>query len=332
MKPIFSYLKHLCELHSTSGDEGEVIAFLHGAWSKCGWAVESFGRYALTARSPEWQDGRPTLMFCAHADSPGLIIDTVKDGFTGTAVKIGGVQAPKGKASCMVKLSAGVYEECSIQMTQSSMVTDAQVTCSKPVLHRGQRVCFKPRYRTVKGEIHATFLDNRVGCAALCALADAWKGIPHGVNVILAVTANEEFAGFGASVLANSVKADCVVCLDGTYENEEQGVACGGGPVLTVSDKSTVLSPAVVAGIAEYFATKNIPLQTEIYNYSGTDARAFPIAGVFVPVVAILVATTGNHSPCETATVKDVEQYGKMLETMSADASFVDSMKSIWHF
>ena len=53
------------------------------------------------------------------------------------------------------------------------------------------------------------------------------------------------------------------------------------------------------------FQSARIPLQTEVYNYSGTDSRAFPHAGLSCPVYALLLPTTGNHSPCEEGNLND---------------------------
>jgi len=84
-------------------------------------------------------------------------------------------------------------------------------------------------------------------------------------------------------------------------------VNIGLGPVLTLSDASVILSCATRDKVREIFRNVGIPLQTEVYNYSGTDAKAFPLAGLKCPVLALLIATLGNHSPIESASVDDVE-------------------------
>ena len=47
-------------------------------------------------------------------------------------------------------------------------------------------------------------------------------------------------------------------------------------------------------------------MQTEVYNYSGTDSKAFPHQGLPCPVLPILVPTIGNHGPAEEVDCRDV--------------------------
>jgi endoglucanase len=156
--------------------------------------------------------------------------------------------------------------------------------------------------------MNSAFLDNRLGCYVLCALATRADLFGGEFRVVLGATASEEMGGFGARVLAAAVRPDLVVCLDATYEAPEQGVLLGQGPVLTLSDASVLLSCRRRDQVCRFFAGAGVALQTEVYNYSGTDARAFPRQGLPAPVLPLLVATRGNHSPVETAALDDVRQ------------------------
>jgi putative aminopeptidase FrvX len=113
--------------------------------------------------------------------------------------------------------------------------------------------------------------------------------------------------GFGAPVLARAVEADFVVCLDATYDNPAQGVRVGRGPVLTLSDASVLLGCRERDAVLAFAESAGVRLQTEVYNYSGTDARAFPHAGLPGRVLPLLLPTTGNHTPSEGAQRADVE-------------------------
>ncbi|MDD4539260.1 MAG: hypothetical protein PHT80_09630, partial [Lentisphaeria bacterium] len=207
-----------------------------------------------------------------------------------------------------------------------------QVICQQPI-SRGDRICFTPTFEETHGDVTAPFLDNRLGCHQLVMLAKAFSsvasvGCPQAVNIVLAATAQEEFTGFGAAVLAKACKADLVICLDATYADEEQGVLLGNGPVLTISDKSVVLGPKQAECIQEWCRRWDLPLQTEIYNYSGTDARAFPQQGCDAAVYPILLATTGNHSPTETARLCDILTLQKLLLKLCSDLEAVKALCS----
>ena len=73
----YSILKKLVFQHSTPGDEGDVVSILRGKWEDEGWRVRALGRQALLARSPKWKANHPSLQICAHADSPGYIIQSL---------------------------------------------------------------------------------------------------------------------------------------------------------------------------------------------------------------------------------------------------------------
>jgi len=184
------------------------------------------------------------------------------------------------------------------------------------IIH-GDRACFAADPDIGQdGMIASPFLDNRLGCWLLCELAKSLPLKESVWHVVLGATACEEIGGFGAPVLATEVRPDLVICLDATYEDEEQNVLVGNGPVLTLSDASVIISPDERDAFLEFFAREKIPLQTEVYNYSGTDSRAFPHAGLATPVYALLLPTRGNHTPREEGSVKDAENLLHGLEAL----------------
>jgi putative aminopeptidase FrvX len=122
--------------------------------------------------------------------------------------------------------------------------------------------------------------------------------------------------GFGAPVLAQAVRPDLTVCVDATYDSPALGVHLGGGPVLTLSDASVLLGCVERDRMLAFAESAGLPLQTEVYNYSGTDARAFPHAGLPGRVYPLLLPTTGNHSPVEGAQARDVEGFLGLVQAL----------------
>ena len=96
--------------------------------------------------------------------------------------------------------------------------------------------------------------------------------------------------------------------------------------VLTVSDKSVLLGRKTVETLKRHCAAWGVPLQTEIYNFSGTDARAFPSQGITAPALPILIPTTGNHTPLETAALQDIEALNTLLFKLCTDETAVASL------
>ncbi len=70
-------LKKLIAAHSTPGDEGEVSALLKDCWQDNGLQVSELGKYAIFAEGARSTKKVPTILVCAHMDSPGYIVETV---------------------------------------------------------------------------------------------------------------------------------------------------------------------------------------------------------------------------------------------------------------
>lgn len=323
-------LKALVACHSTPGDEDEVAKLLLDHWSQSGWRCQRHGRYGISAQSPKWHDDWPTVMFCAHMDSPGFIVQSVNNDKI-VAVSLGGINPENANgAAVIVKTATGTVPAQVRAIPESP--GSFQVICQQPIA-RGDRICFAPTFKITREKVTAPFLDNRLGCHQLLMLAKAFSDTTSGehsqaVNIILAATAQEEFTGFGAAVLAKACPADLVICLDATYADKQQGVSLGKGPVLTVSDKSVLLGPKQSACLQELCGRWDLPLQTEIYNFSGTDARAFPQQGCEAAVYPILLPSTGNHSPKETARLCDILTLQKLLLKLSGDSAAVKALGS----
>lgn len=323
-----SILEKLVNCHSTPGDEKQVMKLMEEIWLRNKWKVSHYGHLAITAESPEWNPNAPTLLYCAHADSPGFIVQsTAEDKHSATLVALGGPHAEFNKKSIPVILHS-LKRNIEGELTEYNVIEKSYTCKSKAVIERGSRVAFKPSFRTSRTDVYASFLDNRIGCYALAWLAENLdKNSDKNVNIIMAVTSNEEFLGFGANALAHAVSPDLVIVLDATYEEKQQNVIMGKGPVLTISDKSVLLSLEQCHAIAEICNKQKINLQTEIYNFSGTDARAFPNAGITCPILPILIATTGNHSPLERCKIADIKSLLKLLQHFAVSAQDIRALQ-----
>jgi endoglucanase len=323
-------LQKLIACHSTPGDEGEVREALSAGWRASGWTVQTHGAYAVTARDECGEPGRPVLLICAHMDSPGYAVDrlTLPAGRTPGTVRLGvtelgspdfaGPSAPavlktrRGRFGGLLR--AGAVNEDGERDIVFELGGDA---AAQAETRHGDRACFAPKVTREGSLLEGPFLDNRLGCWMLLRLADAARAWRTRYEIVLGATASEELCGFGARVLAAQVRPDSVIVLDTTYESETQGVRLGGGPVLTLSDTSVLLGPDVRDRVTELMAAAGVPLQTEVYNFSGTDARAFPQLGLTCPVLPLLVPTRGNHGPVETADARDVEAWQAAIQVLA---------------
>ena len=319
-------LLELLACHSTPGDEVEVRAVLARHWREAGLRITHDSDYALAATAPlptrrakpsAKQDGKrqPVLLIVAHMDSPGFSVDRLPANRTGAAglTRLGGAAFAARRVDGVLKTRAG-HTPVTIRR-QRRPDGEFDYTCAPATgtrwpeeLCHGDRVCFACQPVCSGHRIAAPFLDNRLGCWVLAELALQLVAWNSRYRIVLGATACEELGGFGASVLARHVQPDLAIVVDATYEAAEQNVRLGRGPVLTLSDASVLLSPARRDQVCALLAAAGVPLQTEVYNFSGTDARAFPHQGLACPVLPLLLATTGNHSPRETADLRDADR------------------------
>lgn len=322
-------LQRLIGCHSTPGDEGEVRETLEACWRASGWRTERFGEHAVAARADSGAAQRPALLVCAHMDSPGYAIDrlTPVAGPQPGRVRFGvaelGGPELAGRTAALLKTRCGRFRGELLTVPAADGEAGqafelASADAARAGVRLGDRVCFAPDAAASDGfTVRAPFLDNRLGCWLLTQLADQVRAWQTRYEIVLGATASEEMCGFGARVLAAQVRPDLVIVLDTTYEAEEQGVRLGGGPVLTLSDTSVLLSPALRDRLLDLAAQAGVPLQTEVYNFSGTDARAFPQQGLVCPVLPVLIPTRDNHGAVETADLRDLEQWPKAIRAIA---------------
>lgn len=323
-----SLLLELLRCHSTPGDEAEVRAVLERQWRAAGLQVARLGDYAVTASRPA---RRPVLLVTAHMDSPGFTVDRLPAAGARRSVaglvRLGGAAFGGQRAAGVLKTASG---KAPVWIRKARRAGgDFDYTChpASPAtrlpatLRHGDRVCFASEPACVGDLVHAPFLDNRLGCWILAELAPRLSSWKSRCQVVLGATGSEEFGGFGAHVLARRVQPDLAIVLDATYEAPEQGVRLGRGPVLTLSDASVLLSPARRDRVQSCLDAAGVPLQTEVYNFSGTDARAFPQQGLSCLVLPLLLATTGNHSPRETADLRDAAALLAAIAALASDGS-----------
>ena len=307
-------LERLCALHSTPGDEGEVFEALLTCWREQGLDTRRLGAYAVVAEPGERKKS-DTILLVAHADSPGFIVEAIRSPTELSVLTLGGIH-PAGGERVVLKCAAGKVMgtlQAPPEAWSRTMALTVLLDVPCAAVAKGDRLCWEPVWRVEAGRVTSPFLDNRIGCALVAEWYAHHSALLAECNVVLAATAMEEVNGFGAKVLAREVAADAVIVLDVTYTSEKMGVAMDQGAVVTLSDNSVLLSPAV----RDRLLAAPVPLQTEVYNYAGTDARAFPEAGWRAPVCPLLLATEGNHSPREEVSVADLAAWPKAVAAVA---------------
>ncbi len=161
-------------------------------------------------------------------------------------------------------------------------------------------------------KIKGKAFDDRVGCEAIIEVLKS--DTKHKITACFVV--QEELGVRGSRVVANQIKADFVINLEGTIsadtfvEKEKDAVTTlGQGPVLSLKDTRSIYLKEPRDFVIKVAEKYNIPYQFRKSAMGGTDAYSYHTAQEGTPVVNISVACRYIHSPVSVADKRDIENY-----------------------
>lgn len=312
-----SLLRELVRISSVPGNEGEMRDFLIGEFSPYGEITKT--RWTGFYCSLSQEASLPDVVVTAHMDSPGFIVKNILETGEILLISLGGldpkkmdlrqvrIQTSTGKSFIGVLHLSGKPDGPYSEYRAFFGFSSAKEARKKGV-EIGDRATFDSPLMELEGDtISSPHLDNRVGCYLMVEIAKKIHREKLPYNLHFVATSCEEMGGRGARIMANMIKPSVALCLDVTYD--EEPVEMGKGLVLTLSDRSVLLSTDHRDHLLKISQKNKIPLQLEVYNYAGTDAEGFRDVGKGCITLPLLVATRNNHSPFEIMNLKDLD-YG----------------------
>jgi putative aminopeptidase FrvX len=305
------FLQQLCNAHSTSANEEEVFFLMKQYFETNKWSVDCNNHYIIANKV--FPKDCPTILFVAHADSPGWIITNpnaveINDNLSYEISNIGYISSCI-KAEVVIKTDTKKIEGNLLDghfIVKKRNVTDVKIK-------KGDRICFKPRFLLNKTILEATFLDNRIGCFLLSLIANECDNWELKYNIALAVTSSEETDCSGAEKLAENTNADFVIVLDATYE--EKNVLLGNGPVLTLRDDGIQLDEIFAEQIIQLISQNGIKIQTEI-THGYTETESFAELSKSKRIISLLIAQRNNHSNKEQIDLRDIKSYLEAIKVI----------------
>ena len=164
------------------------------------------------------------------------------------------------------------------------------------------------------GRITSKSLDNRLG--AYIALEAARRVAEAGdavYDVVAVAAAQEEIGLHGARAAAYGLEPAIALAIDVTYATDAPGgnpkragkVELGSGVAIT---RGPVVHPRVVDLLVAAAERESIPHTFEVYSgATHTDADAVHISRSGIPTGLLSIPLRYMHSPCEVASLDDVE-------------------------
>ncbi|MCU0499615.1 MAG: M42 family metallopeptidase [Anaerolineae bacterium] len=343
------FLKDLSEAIGVSGKEDAVRAIVLNAIANHVENIQIDPMGNVTALKPGVGDGpRLRVMFAAHMDEVGFMVTGIdSDGlirFTGVGsvddrilpglrVRVGDDALPGVILWTPIHLN---HEQRVVKLKDLRIDIGGNKDDTNSKVKRGDRIGFDSRFMEIGDRVlRGKSFDDRVGCSLLI---DVLRGGPYPVDLIAVFTVQEEIGLRGAQVAAQTLTPDVAFALEGTTahdlpnpladldSDEVINPTCrlGGGPVLTVLDRSVIVPPQLLGFLRATAEQHQIPYQLKTQPGGGTDAGAIHITNGGVPSAVISMPCRYIHSPTALLNRDDYQHTLRLLQAVLASITVSD--------
>lgn len=275
--------------------------------------------------------GGRKVMLSAHMDTIGLIVTFIEDSGLLRFGYVGGV-SKESLLNRPVRFENGVrgvvsYEEKTAinDLKASDFFIDIGAGDKKEAATRvkiGDMAVFFGQPMRNGEFISAPYLDNRAGCAVLIRAAQLLCSTPN--EVFFVFSSQEEVGLRGATTAAFGIAPQIGVAVDVTDSGDVPGLKtkfamkAGKGPCVKISDRGTICSPRMINALYDTAEKAGIPVQSDIIDSGSTDAGAIQKSRGGVLTGGLSIATRYIHSPCETASLRDMFDAARLLSRFVA--------------
>jgi putative aminopeptidase FrvX len=317
---VFRTLTDLVELHSPSGVEGAVDAYLMSRLAEHGSPFQdAAGNVVLRI---DGSGSAPLRAVLAHKDEIGAVVKRVDDHGRLAVSKLGGsfpwvwgegpVDVLGRRDTVAGVLSFGarhVSDESDQKRQQDDGVVrwrDAWVetkldraALAAAGVHAGSRVVpSAARKRPVRlgpaGEYVASYaIDDKGAVAGLLELA-AGLTAPLG-PVELVFSAREEIGCHGAKWYASRTAAEAAVAFEVTPVAAEYRIDAGPEPVLIAADSHGPLEDSLTAELEDAAVAAGVAIRHAVVSNFGSDATAALSGGMIARTACLAFATENTH-------------------------------------
>jgi len=338
---IYPLLEELILHAGVSGNEEQVASAVARQLIDAGYAEDTLKRDLL---GNLWvhlgPDGEPQRLLVAHLDEIGFRITSIRDDGICRLQPLGGIDAQLWEGTvvqvhtkngpvpgCIAPLSHHVsirsHAASPRRLDAEDLMLDLGATSPGEVSEVGvallDTVTWPKRIdRLCGGLVQARSLDDRFGCVALSAAAQALIQNPPDIPTVLAWSVQEEVGLRGARTLAKRF-ADCseVIAIDsfavgsGPRDNKQyDAVKAGLGPALRSWDSTTLVPDSTRRLLLEKAEKLGFKLQSG-FMPGGNDASMFEASGA--RVFGLTIPVQYSHSAAERVHLVDLAKLTDML-------------------
>ncbi|MCS6834912.1 MAG: M42 family metallopeptidase [Anaerolineae bacterium] len=316
------YLRELSQAVGVSGDEGAVRDLIVDAIRDHVTDLHIDALGSLTARLAGTGAQPLRIMLDAHMDEVGFMITGVESNGLLRFTAVGGIDdriLPALRVLVGKKQIPGVILWAPIHHNRDQSIKPikelridigaSSKSAAEGKVSLGDRVAFASEYVELSETVvRGKAFDDRVGCSLLI---DVLRSGPYPVEVLVSFTVQEEIGLRGAKVAAQRLQPDLAIALEGTTAHDVPNPSAdpddptrpnpvcvmGGGPALTLMDRSLIAHPRLLAFLRQTAEDVGIPYQYKRALGGGTNAGAIHLANAGVPSAVISIPCRYIHSP-----------------------------------
>ncbi len=320
-KQIYHKLQTLCTVPSVSGREEAIRRVLSEMITPFADEVRTDALGNLIAKK-QGIGGGASVMLCAHMDEIGFLVTFIEESGLLRVAPVGGISYGASAYSQVVsehRVPGVLVPEEGTKpgdYAASKMLIDIGASNRKDAEKKVSVGDFFVARGSVSRLMHRRIcgrpLDDRMGCAILCEIAEALWQTPLDGDVYYVFSVQEEVGCRGALPAAFGLAPDYGLCLDVTRTGDVLGakpMACslGKGAAVKIKDSSVICHEEVVSLLCELAKEHQIPHQREILTAGGTDTSSMQLAGAGCKAGAISIPTRYIHSGTEVCDLSDAD-------------------------
>lgn len=156
--------------------------------------------------------------------------------------------------------------------------------------------------------------DDRAGCAVIVEVMRRLATLPHGNQIVYAITTQEEVGLRGAHTASELIKPDIGIALEAGVTGdvaghpEESQERIGAGPGIFVYNNSQLPNRKFIDFVKQAAAAKKLPLQYDLVTGYGDDSAEIQKSNGGVPTVCLLVPVRYTHAHNGIMNRRDFDQ------------------------
>ncbi|MBN2795218.1 MAG: M20/M25/M40 family metallo-hydrolase [Clostridia bacterium] len=324
MSKFIDFIKDLSNANGAPGFEDEVVEVIKN-YIKDALIVEEDKMRNLIIKMPHYDSELPTVMLDGHSDEVAFMVQSIMQNGMIKFIPLGGWM-PQNVGAHLVRVrnKHGQYipgvvgskpphfmtESERGKITEiSDMVIDLGTTSYEDTTTLFDIEVGAPIVPEVNFEYHAhsdmmlgKAFDNRLGCALVVETMLALKDKKLEVNLVGAISAQEEVGTRGAVITARKIKPDVAIVFEGTPADdpyrgsyERQG-ALKAGTQIRHRDSSMVSNPRFIQLAKSIGQEKQHKMQHAIRSGGGTDAGKIHLSHEAVPTLVMGVPVRYAHT------------------------------------